>query len=312
VELDLYGDGSGNGLKLQVTDAKGELFEIELGAIGPAGWKHVRAESIELWPHSGDDSDGIVDLPIASIALQVTSGGTGTKGELALDNVVLPLPSGGQAIVEDFERFEFQAAWSGTMSSIAAGDLDGDRLIDLVVSSADKNAAAFAAVVLNKSAGGAMKWQVPAGGLMPVLPEPIAAGALLDADGDGDLDMVAVSNVGQDRVLLNDGTGHFFDDTLARMPLDHSAGRTVAVADLDLDGKPDLAIANSGTVNRLYVNHGAQGFVDATPALPLHPLHTRKLVPLDVDGDGDLDLFVLNDKGEASKLYVSVEPVAKK
>ena len=311
IELDVWGDGTGNLWKLQVTDAKGELFEVELGAMGGNAWKHVRADSLGLWAHSGADSDGVVDLPLASVGVQIESGAA-SQGELALDNISLTLPSGGVALAEDFERAAFQAAWDATMSSVAADDVDGDGRTDLVVTSAQKAAGGFAAVVLNHSAAGLLQWQLPPSGLIPPLADPVSMGSLVDVDADGDLDLLAISNAGQDRLLVNDGTGHFFDDTLAKMPLDHSEGRSVSVTDLDMDGRPDLAIANAGTVNRLYLNHGSAGFVDATPALPLHPYHTRTMVPLDVEGDGDLDLFILNDQGEAAKLYVSVDPVAKK
>lgn len=156
---------------------------------------------------------------------------------------------------------------------------------------------------------GSFSLQPGGAGLVPELPDPISHASLIDADGDSDLDVVAVSDGGQDRLLINDGMGHFFDDTLARMPLDRSHGRSASVADLDLDGLPDLAISNVGEVDRLYVNRGAKGFVDVTPALPLHALKTLRMIPVDIDRDGDLDLFVLNQKGEPSKLYVSVEPV---
>ncbi|MBI5537122.1 MAG: VCBS repeat-containing protein [Deltaproteobacteria bacterium] len=311
IELDLYGDNGGQGLTLQVTDAKDELFEIDLGAASWTGWKHLKADKLKSWKHSGEGADGVVDLPIKSVTLQIEASGKAAKGELAIDDLTFVLAGGAVAVGEDFERIDFAASWAGTLTDVRAGDVDGDGFADVVVSSADKASGAFAGISLNKAGTASTTLSAPGASRLPVLSDPVSALAMVDSDHDGDLDIVAISDPGQDRLLLNDGTGHFFDDTLASLPLDHSSGRSVSVADVDLDGRPDLIISNAGTVNRLYVNRGIGGFSDATPAMPLHPLSTRVMVPLDVDGDGDTDFFVLNDKGEASKLYISVEPAAK-
>ncbi|HEX5051269.1 MAG TPA: VCBS repeat-containing protein [Planctomycetota bacterium] len=73
-----------------------------------------------------------------------------------------------------------------------------------------------------------------------------------------------------------------------------------AAADLDGDGDLDLCAGTglfaTGPRVRLLRNAGGERFVDVTatslPALPAGLLSTSKIVPIDIDGDGDLDLFV--------------------
>jgi hypothetical protein len=149
---------------------------------------------------------------------------------------------------------------------------------------------------------------MPVGGLAAI-GERVADLALLDADGDGDLDLITIAaSDGQDRLLVNDGHAHFFDDSSACMPVDRAAGRRAEFADLDLDGHADLLIANHQEANRIYLGRGPAGFVDATPKMPLSAAKTKGLLPLDADADGDLDLLELNDFGEPSVLYVATAP----
>ena len=66
--------------------------------------------------------------------------------------------------------------------------------------------------------------------------------AFADLDGDGDQDLVLVSLGGPNAVFVNDGKGHFTEQTAG---LTSTAGSmTVAVADVDGDGDLDLYVAN--------------------------------------------------------------------
>ena len=78
-----------------------------------------------------------------------------------------------------------------------------------------------------------------------------------DVDGDGDLDLVLGNRVRQSKLYLNDGQGTFTDVTAARMPKDKDATSQIAMADVDLDGDPDLVVGILGGVcggSRLYRN----------------------------------------------------------
>jgi hypothetical protein len=114
--------------------------------------------------------------------------------------------------------------------------------------------------------------------------------ALGDVDGNGTIDVVVPVFKGPNRLLLNDGDGHFTDDSAARLPAERDASVHAGLADLDGDGDLDLVMANEGA-NRLYRNLGPDqpGVFEEVP-LP-GGMHLSESVALgDVDGDGDLDL----------------------
>ncbi|MEM7198893.1 MAG: VCBS repeat-containing protein [Planctomycetota bacterium] len=122
--------------------------------------------------------------------------------------------------------------------------------------------------------------------------------AALDVEGDGDLDLV-VGVVGQNRLLLNDGSGTYADATTGRLPVDVDTTVAIAATDVDGDGDLDLLLGNgsgryprSEEQNRLYLNDGAGTFQDVTAAsLPPDREFTLSVAAGDVDGDGDRDLL---------------------
>ena len=128
---------------------------------------------------------------------------------------------------------------------------------------------------------------------------PSATLADLNGDGRADLVVASVGNAGATGsvgVFMNDGTGRFRDPTSMSAG---SAPAAVAVADLNGDGRPDLAVANvksttctgaQGTIDALFAdgNGGFQGSVRFGGG------GYETIAATDIDGDGDADLLALD------------------
>ncbi len=124
--------------------------------------------------------------------------------------------------------------------------------------------------------------------------------ATFDADGDGKTDVYLTSAVigpkgPRDVLLLNKGDGAFEDATAAFGLPDDQASTGAAAADFDADRRIDLFLTGIGG-DRLLRNNDGKRFEDLTGSLkrsgpPAVSLSARWL---DLDQDGDLDLYVVN------------------
>ena len=137
-------------------------------------------------------------------------------------------------------------------------------------------------------------------------PEAMGGGVgLLDFDGDGWLDVYLVQGgpfpSGQsasqdgDRLFRNKGDGTFEDVTERSgvAALGRGYGHGVAVGDYDNDGRPDLFVTRWRSY-ALYRNKGDGTFEDATARAGLGGDRDwpTSAAFADLDGDGDLDLYV--------------------
>jgi len=177
----------------------------------------------------------------------------------------------------------------GGPTSLVAADFNGDGKLDLAVTNSGANTVS---ILLGKGDGAFNTHVDYATG-----PEPYSIAAA-DLNGDGKLDL-AVANAdcpstpcgpGSVSVLLGNGSGTF------QTHVDYNTGfgtLGIAVADLNGDGKRDLAVANSvdGTVSVLLGN--GDGTFQAHQDYPAGTGADAVAVN-DFNGDGKLDLAVVN------------------
>ena len=141
-----------------------------------------------------------------------------------------------------------------------------------------------------------------------------------DFDGDGDLDLMYApegpfpATTQLPKMLINDGTGTFTDESNTRLPALTMASFCVCAGDVDDDGDLDVVFTDGATFGgvatqaRLYLNDGSGFFTDATATnMPVDTYNAQDVTLFDYDGDFDLDI-ALSGKGAAgkrSRLYLN-------
>ena len=128
---------------------------------------------------------------------------------------------------------------------------------------------------------------------------------LFDIDGDGSLDLFWATDTAQH--LFRSAEGKLVDVTQQSGALAAKFGGKpigAVTGDFDNDGKADLFIMRDGGLS-LYHNDGAGKFSDvtSTAGIPAYPFLPSSVAFVDVDHDGDLDIFIagLADLSQAPK-----------
>ncbi|MAE66758.1 MAG: hypothetical protein CMJ18_21020, partial [Phycisphaeraceae bacterium] len=282
-----FGSNDTSGVSLGDVDGDGALDALFANAGAGAG------EGNRLW--LGDGSGNFTDSGQslgnhASLAVRLGD----VDGDGDLDAFVANFSQGNRVWLGDGSGLfadSGQSLGNRISEDVALGDVDGDGDLDAFVANDVSDLVWFNDGSGSFSAG-------------PDVGDHVSVAVSLgDVDGDGDLDGVVASQAGN-RLWLNTN-GTFSDSGQILGNADEGVegrARSIALADVDGDGDLDVGVfvtsaEGSPSSNRIWRNDGSGAFADSGQMLGGG--YTVDGAFGDVDGDGDLDAFAVNDSGTA-------------
>lgn len=234
------------------------------------------------------DGDGRIDLLFAN------GGNYSEAGEPELNGAWIN--RGGAEPFEDVSAAVFGAA--ALTRVIKARDVNRDGSVDVFVGNTYQSRSRL----LMGEGDGTFR---DASANLPARSMSLGDAEFGDADGDGDLDLLLadwgpgnnMTNAGgRTRLWLNDGAGRFTDATDERMP-DVLVRFSWDLEFVDVDNDMDLDVLVSckrcpGSL--LFHNDGTGHFTEDRRGIPGYT-NNYEFEPMDLDGDGFLDLVTIND-----------------
>ncbi len=249
------------------------LFGVEVDAATEGTFTQVQSfgERLNTQEASLFDVDGDGDLDAVLANGDLSSGGGESFTELWLNDGT------GQFSLSPFNFLALRNNGQG----LTVGDVNEDGLIDVVIANNRDNNELW----LNQGDG---TFQFSSFGERSDRTQVVRLG---DLDGDGDLDIFAAGSE-RNQVFFNDGAGQF---SLAQEVFTGLYTWEARLGDFDGDGDLDVFLAGSvfpGGPSQLWLNNGEGLFYDSGQRLG--DSFSLGLDVGDLDGDGDLDAYLVN------------------
>ncbi|OQP60625.1 hypothetical protein A3860_32960 [Niastella vici] len=190
-------------------------------------------------------------------------------------------------------------------NGIAIADFDNDGNPDVATANnySINGEPASVSVLRNTGAGGALSFTSHQDIKTGVLTYAVAA---FDLDGDGKPDLVS-SSIADQSISIHKNTSTPGAISFATK-IDYTTGNnpySIAIADLDNDGKPDLAVAGyTASAISVFRNTSLNGNITFAPRVDiLTGASPNAIIASDLDGDGKPDLAVTNEFMNTISLY---------
>ncbi len=172
--------------------------------------------------------------------------------------------------------------------SVVLGDINGDGTLDIVTADYNSNTVS----ILPNNGTSFSNPIILSVGTEAVNPQSIALG---DLNGDGKLDIVTADfNSNSVSILINDGINGFKSAEVLSVGDDANNPNSLALADLNGDGKLDIVTANLTSNNVSILFNNALGGFKEPILLKTASDHPSEVKLADVNGDNSIDIITSN------------------